>query len=360
MASETPDGQQKTEEASGKRLGDARSRGQVAKSMDAVSAALLLFGGWIVFAFGASISSRVVVFMRYVLNQAHTFELSDASIPFYYGNLILFVASLLVPVLLLIMVIAVGIEVAQVGFHFATKKFSQGLNLATVFNPFKGLKRIFFSKQSYFELLKNFIKVSVLGVVVYQVLSSRTEIILSLMEMPFENMATFIAMTGFELVLKVGLVYSLIAVGDYIFQKRRFKQEMKMSKQEVKEENKQQEGDVTVKQRIRSIARGRLRKLMLKRVKEADVIITNPTHYAVALVYKQGTMSAPILVAKGVDFLALKIREIASEAKVPIVEDPPLARTLYASVDLDQEIPEQLFKAVAQVLAYVFKLKKKI
>lgn len=133
-----------------------------------------------------------------------------------------------------------------------------------------------------------------------------------------------------------------------------------MTKQEVKEENKQTEGDVQVKQRIRSLMRGRIRKLMMKNVKNADVVITNPTHYAVALSYKPDKMSAPVLVAKGVDYLAFQIRDIAQKNDIPIVEEPPLARAIYFSVEIDREIPENLFKAVAQVLAYIFHLKKKI
>jgi len=130
-----------------------------------------------------------------------------------------------------------------------------------------------------------------------------------------------------------------------------------MTKQEVKDELKQQEGDMQVKQRIRQIARQRLRKLMLQRVKHADVVVTNPTHYAVALEYERGAMNAPRVVAKGVDYLAEQIRRIACESNVPIVEDPPLARALYASCEVDDEIPESLFRAVARVLAYVYRLR---
>ncbi len=359
MAKETPDGQQKTEDASGKKLNDARNRGQVAKSTDAVNAAVLLFGGWMVFSFGQGMFDKIGGLMSYLLRVAPTVTITDTSIPHYYTVVVLFIASMTLPLMFIIMAIGVSIEIAQVGFHFATEKFTKGINFAQIFNPLTGLKRMFFSKTAYFEILKNSFKLLLFGFIVYQVLSSKTEVLMTLMQMPFTAVATFMATTGFELVLKVGSVYVCIAVADFFFQKRRFKEDMKMSKQEVKEESKQAEGDVGVKQRIRNIGRQRLRKIMLKNVQTADVIITNPTHYAVAISYQQGNMSAPKVVAKGVDFLALKIREIATKHSIPIVEDPPLARTLYATCEVDQEIPEKLFKAVAQVLAYIYRLKRR-
>ncbi len=356
---ETPEGQQKTEDPTGKRLSDARNRGQVAKSMDAVNAAILLVGGWVVFAFGANISEKVSGLMTYLLRQAPFITITDTSVPHYYTTLVLFIAGITLPLLFVIMVIGVSIEIAMVGFHFATQKFTKGLNLASVFNPLNGIKKMLFSKSAYFEILKNSFKLILFGTIVYQVLASKTEVMMMLMQMPFGAIATFMAKTAFELVTKVGVVYALIAVADYFFQKKKFKDDMKMSKQEVKEESKQAEGDMATKQRIRTIGRQRLRKMMLKNVSMADVIITNPTHYAVALSYKQGSMNAPRVVAKGLDFLALKIREIGTNHNIPIVEDPPLARTLYANCEVDQEIPENLFKAVAQVLAYVYRLKKR-
>ncbi len=359
MAKETPDGQQKTEDATGKKLGDARNRGQVAKSMDAVNAAILLLGGWMVFAFGQGMFDKIGGLMTYLLRVAPTITITDTSVPHYYTVLVVFIASIILPLMFVIMAIGVSIEIAQVGFHFATEKFTKGLNLAGVFNPIGGIKRMFFSASAYFEIIKNSFKLLLFAAIVYQVLSSKTEAIILLMQMPFKATATFMATTGFELVVKVGVVYACIAVGDFFYQKHKFKEDMKMSKQEVKEETKQAEGDVAVKQRIRAIGRQRLRKIMLKNVQTADVVITNPTHFAVAISYQQGRMNAPKVVAKGVDFLALKIREIATQNNVPIVEDPPLARTLYAACEVDTEIPEKLFKAVAQVLAYIYRLKKK-
>lgn len=359
MAAETPDGQEKTEDASAKKLTDARDKGQVAKSMEIATAAMLLLGGWAVFAFGSSMIDNMMSLMTFMLREAGTIELSEQSIPIYFLRLVLFLGSTLLPVLLVLAVIGTAAEVAQVGFHFATKKFTEGLNFQSVLNPFVGIKRIFFTAKSYIDVLKNIGKVLLLLAVLYNVLADKIDTVAMIMQMPFRDLAAFMAQTGFEMVLHVGAVYMAIAAFDYFMQRKNFKTDMKMTKQESKEENKQQEGDVQMKQRIRAIARQRLRKVMLSRIKEADVIITNPTHYAVAIKYKQGEMGAPLVLAKGLDFLALKIREVATKEGVPIVEDPPLARAIYAACEPDQEIPEQLFKAVAQVLAYVYRLKKR-
>jgi flagellar biosynthetic protein FlhB len=267
---------------------------------------------------------------------------------------------MLLPLISVIFVIAISGEIAQVGVKFATKKFTEGLNWKTIFNPFSGLKRMFFSKNSMFELVKSIAKIFILGLVVCSVVRNKDEQIIGLMERPFADMGVFMTSVASEMVWKLGLVYAFIALADFYFQRWRFKDDMKMTKKEVKDESKQSEGDPAVKSRIRSLMKGRIRKMMLRNVQNADVVITNPTHYAIALIYAQGQMTAPKVVAKGVDFLAAKIREIANENEIPIVEDPPLARTLYKLVEIDQEIPEDLFKAVAQILAYVYSLKGKI
>ncbi|HYF03006.1 MAG TPA: flagellar biosynthesis protein FlhB [Patescibacteria group bacterium] len=356
---ENADGQEKTEAASGKKLDDARNKGSVAKSQDATSAAVLLFGAMVIYRMAPSINDQLTGFMKQMLRNATLIYITDQNVSMYYQQLILFISAILVPVLVMIMLIGVVAEISQVGFKFATKKFTEGLNFSKIFNPLGGIKKLFFSTQSWFELGKGIVKILILGSIAYQVLDSKTDRVLELMARPIQEMGGFIWETAFELVFKMGGAFVAIAAADYFYQKFKFKTDMKMTKQEVKEEGKQMEGDQQTKQRIKQIGRQRIRKIMLQRVKQADVVIVNPTHYAVALQYKPMSGGAPIVVAKGVEFLALKIREIAKEANVPIVEEPPLARALYASVEIDQEIPEVLFQAVAQVLAFVFKMKKK-
>lgn len=354
---ENKDGQEKTEAASGKRLSEARDKGQIAKSIDATSSALLLFGGIIVYSFGHEMMDGMFRFLRTLFMQASSIPLTETNVPGYYQELILFVGVLLVPVLLLFFVIALGAEIAQVGFHVSMKKFTDPSNVGRMFKVFPNLKNMLLSTRTIVELLKGMGKILVIGTVVYNVLHDKVERLVELIALPFHEIAIFMADLSFELVYKVGIAYILIGLADFFWQKFKYKRDMMMTKQETKEEAKQSEGDMQAKMRMRAIGRDRLRKLMLQRVKEADVVITNPTHYAIALQYKPGMMDAPLVVAKGVDHLALKIRELATKANIPIVEDKPLAQALYKMVEVDESIPESLFRAVAQVLAYVYKLK---
>lgn len=356
---ENKDGQEKTELATPKRLVDARDKGQVSKSVDVTTASMLLLGGLTLFVFGNPLITNFQDFMKEVLRNSASITITDTNIHFLFTKFITVVAGLILPLILIITLIAFAGEVAQVGFKFATKKFTEGLNFKQIFNPFSGMKRMFFSKNSLFELAKNLMKVVILGLVVWSVLYNKDVLLLSLIERPFSEVGRVMADIAFELLWKVGLVYISIAAADFYYQKWQFRENMKMTKKEIKDENKQSEGDPMVKSRLRSLMRSRIRKLMLKNVQSADVVITNPTHFAVALSYKTGVDSAPIVVAKGVDFLAQRIKKIAYEHDVPIVENPPLAREIYKIVEVDQEIPENLFKAVAEVLAYVYSLKRK-
>lgn len=354
---ENADGQEKSEAPSGKRLTDARDKGQVAKSADVTSAAVLLFGGLLVYNFGGRMMTEVMKLTRTLFLASGKIQLNSESVPKHYQELIVFMGLILVPLLALIAVVAFLGEVAQIGFKFSPKKFTEGLNFQKILNPFQGLGKLMLSKDTMVELLKGIVKTFVIGVVVYWVISSKYDKVVELMVLPFQEMGPFLWDVSFELVYKVGLVYILIGLGDFFWQKHKFTEQMKMTKQEVKEESKQQEGDLQAKARMRQISKDRLRKVMLQRVKKADVVITNPTHYAVALEYKLGKMDAPIVVAKGIDFLALKIKEIAKDNNVPIVEDRALAQSLYKLVEIDQAVPEDLFRAVAQVLAYVWRLR---
>lgn len=354
---ETPDGMEKTEQATPKRLDEARDRGQVSKSMDVTTSAIILLGGMSIFFFGTSLTGSIVGFTKTSLMNLGNIELTELATVDLIKKLLMFIASILGPISLTIFVISLASEIFQVGFRFASKKFTEGLRFKQVFNPFSGLKKIFFSSNSIFELAKGIAKILILGTVAYTVLSNKETEIIALIERPFADTATFLFATSFELIWKMGLVYIFIAVADYYYQKWKFKEDMKMTKQEVKDESKQMEGDPLIKSRIRSIMRGQLRKLMMKNVPRADVIVTNPTHFAIAIEYKQKSMSAPKVVAKGVDFLAMKIRDIAMENNIPIVENPPLAREIYYNVEIEEEIPESLYKAVAQVLAYVYSLR---
>ncbi len=356
---ETPDGQEKTEPASGKRLEEARLRGQVSKSTDITTAIILVFGIVIFLTLGDPMISGLKGFMTDTFSNLHTIEITEQNIASQYTKLLVFLAGILLPIIGLIFIAGLVAEISQVGFKFATKKFTEGAQLKTLANPLLGLRKLFFSSRSFFELGKSLLKIFVLGYVVYTVLDDKIEPTMALMDMPFFEFADMMVSVTFEMFMKVGLVYIIIALIDHFYQKHKFKEDMKMTKQEVREEFKQTEGDPKVKAHLRSLMRNRIRKLMLKKVEKADVVITNPTHFAVALIYEQGKMTSPRLVAKGVDFLAVQIKQLAIKNDIPIVEDPPLARSIFYNVEIDEEIPENLYKAVAQVLAYVYHLKNR-
>lgn len=355
---ENQDGQEKTELASRKKLEEARSKGQVSKSNDVTTAGILIVGGIAVYFLGGGMIDNFQGFMKTIFINLPYYDISDQNFPTLFAELIKFLAVILLPIILMIFAISLIGEISQVGLKWASKKFtSEGMRWDQIFKPLKGLKRIFFSKNSFVELIKSLLKVLVLGLVVFFVLRGKDDEIIGLLNRPFSDIGTFMAELSFELVWKVGVVYILIAFGDFFWQKYKFAEDMKMTKQESKDETKQSEGDPQVRMRMRQLMRNRIRRAMMDNVPKADVVITNPTHFAVALQYTSGEMSAPRVVAKGADFLAAQIRELANDNKVPIVEEPPLARALFFGVEVDEEIPENLFKAVAQILAYVYSLK---
>lgn len=357
---ETTEGRQKTEPASARRIKEARQRGQVAKSVDITTATQIFIGGLVTMFYLSVVSRQMQVFFKTSLRDSFVLHLNDLTVTALTLGILAFLAKLVLPLVLLFFFMIVVVEISQVGMHIATKKFTKGLNFKTIFNPLPGLKRIFFSGRSYFELGKSIAKLTILGWVVYSILRKYVNENINLISMNLRDISKFLFDISLELIFKVGAIYVLIAVTDRYYQKYRYKEDLKMTKEEVKEEARQSEGDPMVKSRIRGLMRQRVRKIIFKNVRKSDVVVTNPTHFAVALEYKLEMMNAPIVVAKGVDFMALKIREIATEYQIPIVEEPPLAQALYYSVDIDEEIPEYLFKAVAQVLAYVYLSKQKM
>ncbi|MDC1068831.1 flagellar biosynthesis protein FlhB [Candidatus Kapabacteria bacterium] len=355
---ENKDGQEKSEQASDKRLSDAKERGQVSKSMDITTSAVLLLGGSSVFVFGGPMVDSLMNFMGHTLENAWHIEVTYQNFLNNYTTVIGFIALLILPIISVIYIVVLTAEISQVGFNVATKKFSEFEDFKKIYQIGKGLKKIFFSSRSIFELVKNFSKVLFLGLIIYFTISGRFEDIVSFAQMPFFEIGSFMSSIALEILLKMGIIYIVIAIADYIYQKWKFSEDMKMTKQEVKDERKQMEGDPKVKAQLRGLMRQRIRKLMVDNVGQADVVITNPTHFAVAIKYDPTSTSAPILLAKGLDFIAAQIREKAKDTGVPIVENPPLARAIFHNVDIDNEIPEELFKAVAEVLAYVYALKE--
>jgi flagellar biosynthetic protein FlhB len=354
MADERDSGQQ-TEEPSQRKLQQARRRGQVAQSREVNTWFMLMAGTAIVLFMGPMAAGSIAATLRAFLTLQHylgreglRWEAIEATI-----GQIGFV--LLLPLLVLV-VAAAGGTLLQIGLVFATEKLHFDVSRLS---PLAGFKRLF-SPRSAIEFFKSVAKVGAVALVAGWMALPSLDTLAHMIREPAELMPHEFYKLILRLLFGVLAVVTVLALFDYAYQRFAFMRSMRMSKQEVKEENKQAEGDPVIRARLRAIRMNRARKRMMAAVPKASVVITNPTHYAVALQYDMGDSGAPKVVAKGADLVAMKIREIAAEHDVPIVENPPLARALYAGVEIDREIPPEHYKAVAEIISYVFRLKGKL
>jgi len=351
------DASQQTEQPTQKRLDEARAHGDIVKSPE-VSAFVLLLGGTLaIMMFGASTAKSLTIAMRQFLEQPDRIGVaSSADVLALARGVVTTLGTILGPVFAVMMVAALAGHVLQARPSFTLEKIKPDFSKL---NIFAGLKRMF-GIEGLTNLIKGLLKMGVVGVAVWtQIWPERTMLQSVLDQSPFA-VAGDMSHLLYKVLMAALIALAAIAAADYAFQRYRFTQRNKMSKQEIKEEFRQNEGDPQIKAKIRQIRQERAKKRMIASVPEATVIITNPTHYAVALKYDQGKMAAPVCVAKGVDALALKIREVAAAHDVPIVENPPLARALHAAVEVDDVIPAEHFKAVAQVIGYVYRLTGKM
>ena len=264
-------------------------------------------------------------------------------------------AAMLAPLLLSLLVVGVLINIIQTGFLFTTKVIMPKLSKL---NPFTGFSRIF-STRGLMELAKNIIKIAVVGLVAYWTIKADFEDFIPLLDMQVGQIVTFLGMLVFKVAISTGLMILVIALLDFIWVKYKYIKDLRMSKQEVKEEHRQSEGPPEVKAKMKRVQFQQAMNRMMRDVPSAEVVITNPTHYAVALRYDNETMDAPIMVAKGARKLAEKIKKIATENDIPIVENKPLARSLYQSANIGQMIQPEFFAAVAEVLAFVYNMKSR-
>ncbi len=347
--------QEKTEPATQRRLDDAREKGQVARSIEVNSvmifiAALLYFVFW-----GKSMTDKLMEMMRHYFSFSTTFVLSADNMQAFMIDLLGQSLMILLPFLGMMMLVGVAANLLQIGFMFTASPLAPKFEKL---NPFSGLKRIF-SRRSFVELFKSIVKITIVTIVAWWAVRGSFESIMATAGQETLQIGIFTYNLIVSLLFKMILAMLLIAILDYGFQRWDFEDNLKMSKQEIKEEYKQFEGDPIIKSRIRSLQREMSRRRMLKAVPEAEVVITNPTHLAIALRYDMEKDPAPRVIARGADFIAKKIRETAVEHAIPIVENKPLAQALYKACDLNDLVPEDLYKAVAEVLAYVYKLKGK-
>lgn len=312
---------------------------------------LLLF--WFFFAptFWGEIREMVTVIWRSSGEYAIT-SLSLMQLGYYLGASL---AMALAPLFLLAMLIGFFSTFLQIGWLFTTEPLIPDL---AKLDPIKGMAR-FFSKRALVEVIKSLLKVGLIGWVAYKTVAGEFDQALLLTEMPVDSTILYLAKTAALVMAKIAAIMIVLAILDFSFVRWEMEEKMKMTKQEQKEEMKETEGDPHIKSKIRSIQQQMARRRMMAAVPSADVVITNPTHIAVALKYEPGAMEAPIVLAKGQELVAEKIREIAREHDIPLVENPPVARLLHSKVEVGQSIPEELFKAVAEILAYVYSLKGK-
>ncbi len=359
---EDANGAEKTEEPTAKKLDDARKEGQVAKSQE-VATAFSLLSLFIILrvAYPFIGTSFVGIFERVYNNIPNVARTYDGRLPLAYlssiiTNAILTMLLVTAPFLIVGFLIAFLCDFVQVGFKPTTKPLQPKLSKL---NPISGMKKIF-SARKLFELGKSILKLAVMAVVIYTFFTGRTESLFLLYDMPLKQAIGLMGNLIISLGLRIAAAYMVIAFIDLIYQRRKFRKDMMMTKKEVKDEYKNSEGDPQVKgaQKRRMMEASRRR--MMQQLPQADVVITNPTHYAVAIKYDAEEADAPIVVAKGADYLAQKIKETARENDVEIVENKPLARMLYANVEVGELVPPELYKAVAEVLAYVYHLKGKI
>ncbi|MBN2706888.1 MAG: flagellar biosynthesis protein FlhB [Deltaproteobacteria bacterium] len=342
----------KTEKPTGRKLAKAREEGQVAKSQEVASAFILLAGLAFFFFLGSWFFAGSSRFMRYVFQDAMLLEMNPESLYSLFLLTIREMARLLAPLFAVLLVVGLAANLMQVGFKITPKAMQPKLSK---FNPVSGFKSRFLSLRPLVELVKSCLKIGLLGYVAYSVYRQNFLGFFDLFNQPVPLILAFIARVAFQILWRCGLLMLLLALFDYLYQRWDFIENQKMSKQDIKDEMKQQEGDPQVKSRIRSMQMSLARQRMMQQVPRADVVITNPTHIAVALVYDQENSEAPVLVAKGAGLVAEKIKKIAREHGVPVIENPALARLIFKTVELNQMIPENLYQAVAEVLAYIYR-----
>jgi len=348
---------EQTEKATPKRRREARGKGQVARSQDLGSAAIFL----------VVVIALHVGFLTTLGSASHGFAVAfihagDAQEPTIRSVWGLFARSAMAYLAILTfafiaaVLVALVVNLLQFGLLFTPSviqpKFSK-------LNPLTGFKRLFFSSQTFVNLLKQLLKLGIVVLLVYMGLKDHLNMFYALGNASPQTIIRAIEGLVFNIAIRFSIVLVVLGIADYFWQKRQLEQSLKMSKQEIKDENKQAEGSPEVRNALKARQRQSARRRMMAAVPKATVVVTNPTHFAVALEWDDLTMDAPVVRAKGADLMAKRIREIAREHNVPILENPPLARTLYDKVELDSPIPPNLYAAVAQVIAFVYKLKNR-
>jgi flagellar biosynthetic protein FlhB len=344
----------RTEEPTEHKLRKAREEGRVVKSAEFSSALILIVGIGSIALLATYLLRTFVAMLRYFLQNSCEIDITSNAIT--VTAVFTFFIQLTLPIVGVVFIVALMSNLMQVGFLFTVKPITPDFNkIVPRFGKF--FKRAMFSAEAGFNLLKSLVKVLLVGILAFLNIQAEMPRIMNLVKVHFFYGVELISSIAFRIVIEAGILLLMLSIADYMFQRRLFRERLKMSRQELKEERKMYEGDPLIKSRLRERMREIMARNMLKAVPKADVVITNPTHYAVALEWERLTMSAPTVVAKGADIIAQKIKEIALDNEVPVIENKPLARALYGEVEIGEVIPEKFYEVIATILAEIYKLK---
>jgi flagellar biosynthetic protein FlhB len=348
---------EKTEAPTPRRRIEAREQGNIARSPDLTAAVIIIAAMLMLNWYGDGVVRALRVLMTDMLGNHWVSESGTDGIGAMLFRAVSMIALAMAPLVIGIMLAGVIVNIIQVGFFFSPKRLQPRI---TALNPFKGLGRLFGRGNGLMSLVMNLLKLVLVALVAWSAIGGRIEQILHVQQLDFLQIFALTGAIVYTIVIRIGLLLLVLAIIDYAYQRWRNERQLRMTKQEVKDEMRRMEGDPQIKQRRRQIALQRTMQRIRKDVPTSDVVVTNPTEFAVAIKYDAETMTAPRVVAKGQGYIAQMIRQIAIENGIPILERKPLARALYKLVEVGQEIPEEFYSAVAEILAYVYELSGKL
>lgn len=346
---------EKTEEATPKKKSEARKKGQVAKSKEVGLSLTLMVSTLVILSLGAYVGTNFMALLNAFLGSRLNMAIDYNSLQSISVVVVMRLALIFLPIVVPIMIIGIAANFMQTGFLVSKEAIKPQLSKL---NPLNGFKRMF-SKRTFAELIKDILIVTVVGYVGYSFVKDNIQTILTFGALNIREIPAAFSQITISIFFKVTLIMITVAIADYVYQRYEYNKELRMTKQEIKEEYKQEEGDPQIKSKIKQKQRELATRRMMSEVPNATVVVTNPTHIAVALRYAEGKDDSPVVIAKGADHLALKIKEVAKDNEVPIIENRTLARLIYSEVEIDSEIPVEMFQAVAEILALVYRLKKR-
>jgi flagellar biosynthetic protein FlhB len=344
----------RTEEPSEKKLREAREKGQVAKTQELPQALVVVFGFLVMFFLGAWIYETIVHMTVFYLSNFSHFSINEKSCMVEFVRSTEILGKTLLPIFIAAILAAILGNVAQVGFQFTLHPLMVDFSKIK-FNPAEMVKKVFFSKQIGMNLLKSLVKIGAIGFISYLIISSEFDSLIKLADSSVSAALLLVSSLAVKLIIWSSVVILALAIPDYMFQRAEFMDSLKMTKHELKQELKETQGDPHMRMRLRQMQRDIMTRTMIREVPKADVVVTNPTHFAVALRFNRDETPAPMVIAKGVDSMALRIREIAKEHDILMVENRPLAQELYKRLEIGDMIPEDLYRAVSLVYAELYR-----